>query len=162
MNMDVFRGDIFYIKPIQSRGYYAPFDLKEGRPAIIVSNNMCNKHSDRIEVVYLTTSDKKPLPTHVDVICRQKSTALCEQIYTVMKDQVGEFVRSCTAEEMQRIDEALMVSLGIAFPEPIREEEPFRMQIKGFCAEEPSPDTIKTERDLYKKLYEQLLDKITG
>ena len=161
MNMNIFRGDIFYITPIQSRGYCAPFDLKEGRPAIIVSNNMCNTHSDRVEVVYLTTKNKKPLPTHVDIVCRQKSTALCEQIYTVMKDQVGEFVRSCTAEKMQRIDEALMVSLGIAFPEPIQEEES-RMKIRGFCAEETSPDLIKTERDLYKKLYEQLLDKITG
>lgn len=161
MKMDVFRGDIFYIIPAQIRGYCSNIDLKEGRPAIIVSNNMCNTHSDRVEVVYLTTKDKKPLPTHVDIICRQKSTALCEQIHTVMKEQIGEFVRSCTAAEMKCIDEALMVSLGIV-KKAIQEEEPCRMQVKAFCAEEPSPDLIKTERDLYKKLYEQLLDKITG
>jgi mRNA interferase MazF len=154
--MNIFRGDIFYIKGVQSC-----VDLKEGRPAIIVSNNMCNTHSDRVEVVYLTTRDKKPLPTHVEIICRQKSTALCEQIHTVPKESIGEFIKVCTSAEMQRIDEALMVSLGLV-SEQIQTEEPYRKQIKGFCVEETAPDLIKTERDLYKKLYEQLLDKITG
>lgn len=155
--MNIFRGDIFYIMP----GANSCVRLKEGRPAIIISNNMCNTHSDRVEVVFLTTKEKKPLPTHVDIICRQKSIALCEQIHTIPKESIGEFIKTCTAAEMQRIDEALQVSLGL-ISEQIPTEEPYRKQIKSFCVEETAPDLIKTERDLYKKLYEQLLDKITG
>lgn len=157
--MDIFRGDIFYIMP----GDADCFDLKAGRPGIIVSNNMGNQHSDRVEVVYLTTKDKKPMPTHVDIICRQKSTALCEQITTVSKDRIGEFIKSCTTSEMQRIDEALMISLGIVSDQPCYESEPQQKVIKGFRdKEESSSDSVALERDLYKKLYEQLLDRITG
>lgn len=158
--MDIFRGDIFYIMP----GEADCFDLKAGRPGIIVSNNMGNQHSDRVEVVYLTTKDKKPMPTHVDIICRQKSTALCEQITTVSKDRIGEFIKTCTTAEMKRIDEALMVSLGIV---PDVQEYATEPQTKipiGFRDEEKtaSADSVVVERDLYKKLYEQLLDRITG
>ena len=160
--MNIFRGDIFYVSSGASC-----YDMKEGRPAIIVSNNMCNTYSDRVEVVFLTTKEKKPMPTHIEIICRQKSTALCEAVHTISKECVGEFIKTCTAAEMKRIDEALMVSLGIV-PDPIRndenDEQP-RKQIKGFCDEEPekqAPDSLKIERDLYKSLYEQLLDKITG
>lgn len=157
--MDIFKGDIFYIMP----GNDDCFNLKAGRPGIIVSNNMGNQHSDRVEVVYLTTKDKKPMPTHVDIICRQKSTALCEQITTVSKDRIGEYIKTCTAAEMKRIDEAMMISLGIVSEQPCYEAEPRQKVIKGFCdKEESSTDSVTVERDLYKKLYEQLLDRITG
>ncbi len=160
--MNIFRGDIFYIMP----GVSAPCDLKEGRPAIIVSNNMGNTYSERVEVVFLTTKEKKPLPTHVEIVCRQKVTALCETIHTIPKSAIGEFIKCCTSAEMQRIDEALKVSLGLV-SDPLQDdepEEPKRTVVKGFSNEEAeeSIPAVKTERDLYKKLYEQLLDKITG
>jgi mRNA interferase MazF len=104
------------------------------------------------------------MPTHVDIVCRQKSTALCEQITTVSKDRIGDFIKSCTMSEMQRIDEALMKSLGIVSDPGCYESEPQRKIPIGFHSEEKptSSDSVTVERDLYKKLYEQLLDKITG
>lgn len=158
--MDVLRGDIFYIMP----GTSSPYDLKAGRPGIIVSNNMGNQHSDKVEVVFLTTKDKKLLPTHVDIICRQRSTALCECIQTVDKAYLGEYIKSCNVSEMKRIDEALKVSLGIVPDVQEYAEEPQTKIPIGFRDEEKttSADSVAVERDLYKKLYEQLLDRITG
>ena len=108
--MQIFKGDIFYIE----NNFHSDGAIISGsRPAIIVSNNLCNKHSDFVEIVYLTSKEKKPLPTHVTIICKTPSTALCEQIFTVSKKRIGEYIRSCNEKEMKAIDTALKISLGL-------------------------------------------------
>lgn len=112
MNNRVFRrGDIYYVN---KAGVTTGSDQMPGRPAIIVSNDMCNTYSSTIEVVYLTTQPKSDLPTHVTIrSTSRQSTALCEQIYTVDVSRIGEFVSVCTDSEMESVDTALMISLGI-------------------------------------------------
>lgn len=146
-NMEIYRGDIYYI----SSGSYVGSEQKSGRPGIIVSNDTSNKHSPNVEVVFLTSQEKKPLPTHVGVICKVPSTALCENIQTVSKERLGDFIKTCTDSEMERINEALMLSLGIAKPEIV---EDFKAPVIQVNTE------IETERNLYKALYEQLLDRL--
>ena len=117
----IYRGDIFTVRNyVRVSGSEQAAD----RPAVIVSNNMGNEHSEIVEVVYLTSREKKPLPTHVSVLARVPSTALCEQIHTISKDRLCEFIRSCTDEEMAAIDKALAVSLGL-FISPEADNEPF-------------------------------------
>ena len=84
-----------------------------GRPAVIVSNDYGNAHSSNVTVVYLTSQEKRPMSVHVPVICKVPSTALCEQIYTVSKERLGEYVRTCTDEEMQRINQGILEALGM-------------------------------------------------
>lgn len=107
--IDVFRGDVFYVKNFKGTGS----EQSGERPAVIVSNDIGNKHSGICEVVYLTTKKKKPLPTHVSIMCRVPSVALCEQVCTVSQERLGEFVRTCTDEEMKKIDKALAISLNL-------------------------------------------------
>ena len=65
-------------------------------------------------MVYLTTQEKKPLPTHVKInSSKYPSTVLCEQIDTVNKDKVGDYIGQCSMAEMKKIDAALAVSIGI-------------------------------------------------
>lgn len=109
---EIYRGDIFYIM----QGSYVGSEQKSGRPGIIVSNDLANKHSPNVEVVFLTSQEKKALPTHVEVIARVPSTALCENIQTVSKERLSDFIRSCTTSEMKAIDKALLHSLGIESP----------------------------------------------
>ncbi len=108
--MNIYRGDIYYV---YKSGQNIGVEQDAGRPAVVVSNEKCNEHAHFVEVVYLTTQDKKPLPTHVDVLCKTPSIALCEQVHSVSKDRLGEFIRSCTPAEMDEIDMALMVSLDL-------------------------------------------------
>lgn len=113
-NMEIRRGDIFNV---MNGGRFAGGATISGfRPAVVVSNNMGNHFANCVEVVYLTSQEKKPLPTHASVMCRVPSTALCEQIDTVGKEKLGEYVRTCTDAEMKRIDAALLVSLGLNTP----------------------------------------------
>lgn len=144
------RGDIFYIA--NSKFYSTDPSNEAGRPGIIVSNDTLNEHSPVVEVVYLTTKDKKPMPTHVGILCKIPSTALCETIYTVTKDRLGDFVRSCTDKEMAEINRGMLCSLGITAPVVEREVK---------TSENADTTSLAVEKNLYKTLYEQLLDKFT-
>lgn len=144
----IYRGDIFYIM----QESYVGSEQKPGRPGIIVSNDLANKHSPNVEVVFLTSQDKKYLPTHVEVIARVPSTAMCENIQTVSKERLSDFIRSCTTSEMKAIDKALLHSLGIEAPVVVRGNQETEVSKTVLEAE--------VERNLYKALYEQLLDKV--
>lgn len=113
-NVPAKRGDIFYIS--NSKCYATDPSNTEGRPAIVVSSDKLNEHADVVEVVYLTTKEKRPMPTHVEVLCKIPSTALCETIYTVNKDRLGDFVRTCIDKEMEGVNAGILCSLGITAP----------------------------------------------
>lgn len=149
MNKEIKRGDIFYIT--NSKFYATNPKNEDDRPGIVVSCDELNENAECVEVVYLTTKQKRPMPTHAEVICKVPSTALCETIYTVSKDRLGDFVRTCTDEEMARIERAMSFSLGIATAAPVHTEP----QTEDFSA-------VTVERNLYKTLYEQLLNKVVA
>ena len=151
--IDYRRGDIYYI---EAGGVCVGSEQKPGRPGVIVSNDLGNKHSSNVEVVFLTSQSKKELPTHVSVICKVPSTALCENIQTVSKERLGTFIRACSDDEMREIDNALLCSLGITIPEVERELE----ESYNFPPSTEQISVAEIERNLYKSLYEQLLDKM--
>ena len=146
---EVKRGDIFYIA--NSKYYATNPENEAGRPGIVVSCDELNEHSPSVEVVYLTTKDKKSMPTHVPILCKINSTALCETIYTVSKDRLGDYVRTCSDEEMAAIDKGMLCSLGIG---SVIEREVVEADTQDSSA-------LAVERNLYKTLYEQLLDRLT-
>jgi mRNA interferase MazF len=148
-DVECYRGDIFYVN---NNAYVTGSEQKSGRPGIIVSNDMANKHSPNVSVVYLTTQEKKPLPTHVDILCTLPSTALCETIQTVSKERLGDFVKSCTTSEMEKIDKAICCALALTVEEESSEKE---------TSNPVEPTAVEIERNLYKTLYEQLLDRLT-
>lgn len=104
------RGDVYFVDKFRSVGS----EQHSGRPAVIVSNNTNNDVSPTVEIVYLTTQKKPPLPTHVRInTTGTPSTVLCEQVHTVDMQRLMDYCGSCTKEEMQAIDQALLVSLGL-------------------------------------------------
>ena len=115
MNFNIRRGDIFYVK---RSGYQVGSEQMAGRPAIVVSNDENNRHSETVEIVYLTTAPKTRLPTHVKITSAPRvSTALCEQVTTVSVERLGDYTGRCTRDEMFQIDIAIVNSVGIKIPE---------------------------------------------
>ena len=105
------RGDIYYV-----RGYSDTVgsEQKGFRPAIVISNNVGNKHSKIKQVVYITTKNKNEIPTHVVInSAKYTSIAICEQIFSVSDERIEKYVGHCTEEEMEKIDKALMISIGL-------------------------------------------------
>lgn len=108
--MEVYRGDIFYIEDnYRTEGS----EQRPGRPALVVSNDTGNYHSDIVSIVWLTTAEKKPLPTHCKVLSRTLSTAICEQVVTISQNRLGEYIRTASEAEMKEVDRCLMIALGL-------------------------------------------------
>ena len=112
--MTITKGDIFYILPPDASLKSALGYRLNGKPAIVVSNNLNNAHSTIIEVVYLTRREKKSLPTHITVVTKgETTTALCEQIDSVSVNQIGKRIGHIRYNELIELDEALKISLAL-------------------------------------------------
>lgn len=145
-NMEIKRGDIYYIDSIYTTGS----EQRGGRPAIIVSNEKNNQHSATVEIVYLTTQPKNDLPTHVTIrSSTRESIALCEQVHTVSTDRIGSYKGHITDAEQANIDVALLISLDLSTGKPIEKvvekivEVPKEV-IKEVRAEAPVPAESST------------------
>lgn len=168
------RGDIFYIEKYATVGS----EQMAGRPALVVSNDKCNKNADTIEIVYLTTAPKKYLPTHVTIrSTSRESTALCEQVTTVSVTKVKDYMCSASAKEMAQIELALLISLDLnmgaleATEAPKKAPEPTPQPVAEIYVgdDDEKIDELKKEvlklkaqLDLYQDLYERLSDRFYG
>lgn len=158
---EVKRGDIFYITYSKNFNDSYSYDTT-GRPGVIVSDDHLNRGSEYVEVVYLTTKIKRDMPTHADVFCKSPSTALCETIHTVEKDRIGTYVRTVSDEEMEGIERGLINSLGMSMNEPketINDSEATTTIKNSELLSMQKNIQLTAERDMYKKLYEDLLVK---
>jgi mRNA interferase MazF len=165
------RGEVYYIKSNYSE---QGFEQRANRPAVIVSNDKCNEHSGVLEVVFLTTKTKKQLPTHVAIWKDRavESIVMCEQITSVDISRFSDFMGQLSEQEMQEVDKALAISVGLPIPEkaqltlglPVTPEEADQHEDDD---EDDSDDgwmltvtRLQAERDLYEKLYTDLLNKL--
>lgn len=175
MNGMFFRGEVYYVLPT---GKEIWSEQHGGRPAVIVSNNQNNKFSATVEIVYLTTQEKKPLPTHVHINAAGKmkeSTAICEQIFTVDKTRMDEYIGELCDKEMKGVETGLLISLGldnylskpqpeaaapkvaavthipapVPIPTPTAPSGSFEKELISACA----------QRDVYRELCMKMLEK---
>ena len=107
----------------RSEIYYADLNPVKGseqggvRPVLIIQNDKGNKHSPTTIVAAITSKlDKHRLPTHVGVKMDGlplNSLVLLEQICTMDKSRILEYVGILDDETMVRVDAALIISVGI-------------------------------------------------
>ena len=159
----ILKGQIYYVN--KAGGSFVGNEQAAGRPAIIVSNNTGNHYSNVVEIVYLTTQCKADMPTHVPILsARKPSIALCEEIISVDKQRLGKYIGTITSEEMQQVNQAMMISLGI-LPENLIHmiSDMMMAYVKdkehktGTNVDRESYIRTQAERDVYKKLYGDLL-----
>ena len=113
--MNIRRGDIFYadLRPVVGS--------EQGgiRPVLIVQNDIGNRHSPTVICAAITSKmNKAKLPTHIEVNSKRyqivkDSVVLLEQIRTIDKQRLKEFVCHVDKELMRKVNEALKVSLEL-------------------------------------------------
>lgn len=104
---EIHRGEIFYMTFKEQTGS----EQQGGRPVIVVSNETCNKFSPTVTVVPLTTKDKKPLPTHVELNVEGLpvyGTILCEQVQSVSHYRLGSYVGEVDDRIMRKIEKSTL------------------------------------------------------
>ena len=86
-------------------------------PAVVVQNDKANEHSSNLVVAYLTSQLKRlELPTHVVLQHYEglrPSMIQTEQLATIDKGDVLGYINHLRPEDMIRMDQALMASLGL-------------------------------------------------
>lgn len=88
------------------------------RPCLIIQNDMGNTHSPTLIIATMTTQSKNKLPTHVavsqeDYCLDINTTILLEQLRTIDKSRLLDFVGRLSDSTMQKVDEALHISLAL-------------------------------------------------
>ena len=167
MNGMVYRGEIYYVLP---EGSEIGCEQRSGRPGIVVSNNLNNKHAATVEIVYLTTREKKALLTHVYISTAQfPSTAICEQIFTVDKTRLGSYSGKLTEREMKDVELAMMVSLGLdnylSKPKPVEAPTVAAVPVPAPVAVPSVSDIrgdlekLRVQRDTYKELLMEVIGR---
>lgn len=110
----IMRGDIYYadLSPVTGS--------EQGglRPVIVIQNDKGNQHSPTVIIAAITSNIKKTsLPTHIVLPemegLSKKSVVLLEQIRTIDKSRLSNKIGSIDNEYMRKIDEAILISLGI-------------------------------------------------
>ena len=145
--MEIMRGDIYYTIRNNPES-----DIRQA--ALVISND--NNSGKNVITVNLWT--KKPSGGYaVDVMGKVPMVAMCKEIYTCSKDALTEYVRTATDEEMNEVDRCIKKAI-------LGPEEPDSAPIRETLAPNTDEDKFRaeTERDVYKRLYEQLLERMIG
>lgn len=116
------RGEIWFAE----FGAHPGTSVQEGcRPALIVSNDLSNQHSETITVVPMTTKMKKThLPTHVTITPKdvdtaagqylERSMALGEQVTTIGKCELIRYVGKIYSRKLKEVEAAVLAQIDIA------------------------------------------------
>lgn len=161
------RGEVYYIDSFPTTGH----EQRSGRPAVIVSNNENNTHSEVVEICYFTLKDKTPLPTHVYVNkgpCTG-STILCEQITSVSIERIGDYMCRVSEEIEEALDKALTISLALkckesTYTSPFKnvgdEIEALKTKNAWLTEQLNEAKQALASSTMYEKLYNDLLNKL--
>lgn len=119
--MDIKRGDVYWWRcPEHNR----PHLLNKTRPCVVVSNDQCNKVSAVITVCPLTTKVHKAFPSQVPVVVNGGvSIVLCDKITSVPIEELGSKIDTLKNFQMEQVDRALFIQLGLLPQEPLVEKE---------------------------------------
>ena len=113
--MMIRRGDIYYadLSPVVGS--------EQGviRPVLVIQNNVGNRHSPTVICAAITSKmNKAKLPTHIEISTRdykivKNSVILLEQIRTIDKQRLKEYVCHIDGGMMRKVDQAIRISLEL-------------------------------------------------
>jgi mRNA interferase MazF len=111
---EIKRGQIYYadlspVKGSEQGGY---------RPVLIIQNDVGNKYSPTVIAAVITSRHTKAkLPTHIwlNAECGlpKESMVECEQVRTLDKSRLKNFMGAVSQEVMQEVDKGLKISFGL-------------------------------------------------
>jgi mRNA interferase MazF len=114
--------------PVRGSIFYADFGYGENgeqngiRPVLVIQNDIGNQYSPTIIVAAISSKVKRlDMPTHITVEpteqngLLERSIVVLEQIRTISKDRLMDYVGIMNKEVMEKINKAIFVSVGISY-----------------------------------------------
>jgi mRNA interferase MazF len=114
MEKQIKRGQIYYadLSPVVGS------EQGGKRPVLIIQNDIGNKYAPTVIAAVITSRHTKAnLPTHIwlneESGLPKESMVECEQLRTLDKKRLGEFMGTVSKEVMKEIDKGLRISLWL-------------------------------------------------
>lgn len=105
------KGDVYWINFDPTLGT----EIKKTRPAIVLSNNLFNKHLPRLLVIPITSNTVNVYEFDAIVeIAGKKGKAMLDQTRAIDKSRVGKKICSLSSQELEDVERALRVVFGIS------------------------------------------------
>jgi mRNA interferase MazF len=103
------RGDVFWVKLDPARGT----EIRKTRPAIVVSNDSCNKYGARVVVLPITSNIESLYPGEAKIdVQGRPARALGDQIRSLDKSRLGSRIGTLSPAELSAVEEAILITLG--------------------------------------------------
>jgi mRNA interferase MazF len=104
------RGDVYWVALDPTLGS----EIQKTRPAVILSNDSCNRYGTRVVVVPVTGNVGPTYPGEAEIELRGKrSRALGDQIRSIDKARLRGKVGRLTTHELAAIEEAVRITLDL-------------------------------------------------
>ncbi len=104
------RGEIWWVSFGPSLGG----EIRKTRPAVIVSNDSANRHSNRVQLIPLTSIVARLFPGEAYVVVHGKQhKALADQLTTASKERLRERIGTLEQADMLAIARAITVQLAL-------------------------------------------------
>ena len=167
-NGSVKRGEIYWIQYGDGFGSEA----RGGRPGVIVSSERGNETSPVVNVVMLTTQRKNLSINPYSCVNGVPRWALCNQIYTVDKERLLRYEGELCAYEMEEVDKALQIALGLTNSSRLESEiakrdkeiEDLKAELASVVSESAKRNEeiagLKMETEMWQKCYGRCLDML--
>jgi mRNA interferase MazF len=105
------RGEIWWVNFDPAIGS----EIKKTRPAVIISNDVSNQYASRVQVIPATSATRKVYPCEALITIKgKKSKVMADQIMTVSKERLYDFIGHINDSEIEDIDYILSLQLGLA------------------------------------------------
>ena len=136
------RGDIFYadLSPVVG------CEQDGVRPVLILQNDIGNRYSPTVIAAAITSQPKKKLPIHVEMgrmeALQDNSVVLLEQIRTIDRIRLFDYIGRLNRMRMLSVDRALAVSIGLTTSEVMRPQKgkiPLEIRRRDSCQRNRQP-----------------------
>ena len=89
-------------------------EIKKTRPAVVISNDLANQFSNRVQVLPITSNVDNIYPCECKILTKKISgKAMADQIMTVSKERLYKKLGSLKESEMLSVERIIKIQLNL-------------------------------------------------
>lgn len=104
------RGEIYWVALDPARGT----EIRKTRPAVVISNDSCNRYGSRVVVLPVTSNLDSLYPGEARIELRgAPARVLGDQIRSIDKSRLRSRIATMSREELLEVEKAILITLDL-------------------------------------------------